>query len=68
MAIMTTKFVDAAELMAKVLGMPDYKFATIDHPVSSASDTELEERACTVLDEIRDLILVGSRKPDPQGS
>ncbi|MCH7672989.1 MAG: hypothetical protein IIB72_12575 [Proteobacteria bacterium] len=57
MAIMTTSFVDAAELMAKVLGMPDYKFAVIDHPVSSASDVELETRARSALDSIQDLIL-----------
>ena len=59
---MTTNFVGAAELMAKVLGMPDYKFAIIDHPVSSASDAELETRARSALDSIRDLILVNSPK------
>ena len=42
---MTCNFVSAAELMAKVLGMPDYSFAVIDHPVSSATDQELEARA-----------------------
>ena len=55
---MTTKFVSAADLMAQVLGMPDYKFAIIDHPLSSASDGELEVQACATLDAIRDLILV----------
>jgi hypothetical protein len=59
---MTTNFVGAAELMAKVLGMPDYKFAVIDHPVSSASDAELETRAGSALDSIRDLILANSPK------
>ena len=57
-AVMTSKFVDAAELMASVLGMPDYKFAVIDHPVSSASDEELEKRAQVTLDAIQELILV----------
>jgi hypothetical protein len=46
---MTTNFVSAAELMAKVLGMPGYAFAIIDHPVSSASDAELRQRAITAL-------------------
>ena len=58
LGVMTTKFVSASELMAQALGMPDYKFAVIDHPVSSASDAELEARARTTLDAIRDLILV----------
>lgn len=52
---MTTRFVSAAELMARVLGLPDYPFAVIDHPVSSASDEELEQRARVVLDTIANL-------------
>ena len=42
---MTTKFVDAADLMARALGAEDYKFAIIEHPISSASDGALEEQA-----------------------
>lgn len=61
-AVMTTKFVSAADLMARVLGMPDYKFAIIDHPVSSASDAELESCALTTLDAIQDLILLPAKK------
>ncbi len=48
---MTTNFVSAAELMAQVLGMPGYAFAIIDHPVSSASDAALRERAITALNQ-----------------
>ena len=47
-AVMTSRFVSAAELMARVLGLPDYPFAVIEHPVSSASDAELEQRARSV--------------------
>ena len=54
---MTERFVSAAELMARVLGMPGYDFAVIEHPVSSASDAELGERAQAVLDSIESLIL-----------
>lgn len=46
---MTTNFVSAAELMAKMLGMPGYTFATINHPVSSASDSALREHAIAAL-------------------
>lgn len=42
---MTTKFVSAAELMGQVLGADGYPFIVIDHPISSASTDELEERA-----------------------
>ena len=58
MGVMTSNFVSAAELMAKVLGMPDYDFVIIDHPVSSASDEELEVRALQTLAAIDKQILV----------
>lgn len=56
--VMTSNFVSAAELMAKVLGMPSYAFAIIDHPVSSASDVELEAKASQTMAAIDELVLV----------
>ena len=47
MAVMTTRFVSAAELMARVLGFPGYAFAVIPHPISSASDAALRDMAVT---------------------
>jgi hypothetical protein len=43
--IMTSTFVSAAELMARVLGADGYPFVTIDHPISSATQDVLMERA-----------------------
>ena len=57
LGVMTNRFVSAAELMAKVLGAPDYKFAVIDHPVSSASDTELANKAKQAVELIDELII-----------
>ena len=54
---MTSNFVSAAELMSRVLGLPDYEFAVIDHPVSSASDRALEARASVTVDALRRLIM-----------
>ena len=45
LGVMTEKFVSAAELMARVLGAPGFRFAVIDHPMSSATDELLAERA-----------------------
>ena len=56
--VMTSNLVSAAELMAKVLGMPSYAFAIIDHPVSSASDVELEAKALQTMAAIDELVLV----------
>ena len=54
---MTSRFVSAAELMSKVLGIPGYKFAVIGHPISSASDEQLEEYARATIDQARELLL-----------
>ena len=43
--VMTTQFVSAAQLMARVLGAEGYSFVVIEHPVSSASVQALAERA-----------------------
>jgi len=43
--IMTSKFVSAAELMARALGAEGYRFIVIDHPISSASPEDLDGRA-----------------------
>ena len=43
--IMTTKFVSAATLMARVLGADGYTFVVIDHPISSASVATLGDWA-----------------------
>lgn len=55
---MTSQFVSAAELMARVLGYPGYSFVVIDHPISSADDAALLARARATIDQIRRLLLV----------
>jgi hypothetical protein len=57
MAVMTTRFVSAAELMARVLGFPGYEFAVIPHPISSADDQGLRERAESAASALRRLLL-----------
>ena len=54
---MTARFVSAAELMSRVLGLPDYKFVVIGHPISSASDTDLAAYARASIDQARKLLL-----------
>ena len=55
--VMTTRFASAAELMARVLGMPDYRFVVIDHPISSASDAQLAAYARATMEQARKLLL-----------
>ncbi len=58
MAVMTTRFISAADLMARVLGFPAYGFAVIPHPISSASDDALREMATVATAEVRRLLLL----------
>jgi hypothetical protein len=57
MSVMTTRFVSAAELMARVLGMPGYPFVVIPHPVSSATSEALRAMASTACAEASRLLL-----------
>jgi hypothetical protein len=48
---MTERFVSGAEMMCRVLGMPDYRFATIGHPVSSATNDDLKAMARLAIEQ-----------------
>jgi hypothetical protein len=54
---MTERFTSAAEMMCRVLGMPDYRFATIAHPVSSATDDDLKAMARIAIEQGRALLV-----------
>ncbi len=56
---MTTRFASAATLMCKVLGVPGYAFATIEHPISSADDAKLEALARATIEQARGMLLKG---------
>lgn len=43
--VMTDAFVDAAELMAEVLGAGGFAFAVIEHPIANADPAGIEARA-----------------------
>jgi hypothetical protein len=57
MAVMTIRFVSAAELMSRVLGFPCYRFAVIPHPISSADPTMLSGMAATAITQAGALLL-----------
>ena len=59
--IMTSAFVDGAALMASALGVPAYAFAVVDHPISSATNADLEARARSALAQAAELL--GLRAP-----
>ena len=53
---MTTRFAGAAELMARVLGLPGYAFGVIPHPISSAGDDALRQMAAATMTQARRLL------------
>ncbi len=57
--IMTSAFVDAAELMARVLGAEGYPFVTIEHPMASAGPGELHERGRRAAEACLPLLVTG---------
>jgi hypothetical protein len=57
---MTSAFVDGAELMAGACGAPDYGFAVIEHPISSATGEELAARAAEIVRQAEELVLAGA--------
>ncbi len=57
MAVITSAFVDAAALMARVCGMAGYGFAVVGHPISSAKDEELADKAREALVQAERLLL-----------
>jgi hypothetical protein len=59
---MTERFVSAAELMARVLGMPGYQFVVIPHPISSANDAALRQMAEATAARLQAMLLRG---PEP---
>lgn len=55
--VMTERFAGAARLMAQVLGLPDYPFVAIGHPISSATDEALAAYARATVERARALLL-----------
>jgi hypothetical protein len=55
-AVITTTFVDGADLMARALGVAGYRFAIIEHPISSASGPDLAGKAAATLAQAEALL------------
>lgn len=56
-AICTDQFIPTARAMAAVGGLPDYPFATIQHPIGSMPDEQLKRRAEIAAPQVRDILL-----------
>lgn len=63
-SIITSAFTASGNAMAKAQGYPGYRYAMIQHPLSSLTLEEVEQRAREVLPELLDILGVddGARR------
>ncbi|MSQ26271.1 MAG: hypothetical protein EXR49_08440 [Dehalococcoidia bacterium] len=57
--ISTERFTDACKSMARVGGIPDLRWAIVQHPLGSATDAELRERAASAVEQFVEIVTAG---------
>ncbi len=48
----TTEFANAARAQADALGMPDYDVILVEHPIQPLNETEVQQRADAVFEQL----------------
>jgi hypothetical protein len=62
-SIVTHVFINTANAMTRMMGVPDFKYVVAQHPLSSLTDAEVRERAAQLAPEVERILLgVNSRK------
>ena len=61
-AIITHVFLNTAQAMTRMMGVPDYRYVVAQHPLSSLTDEEVKQRAAELADEV-EYILTGQEAP-----
>ncbi len=62
-SIITHVFLNTAEAMTRMMGVPDYEFVVAQHPLSSLTDEQVKDRAAQLAPEV-ERILLGGEKND----
>ena len=57
LVLCTHPFDPTGRMIAKTLGLPDFQYALVDHPIGSASTEELLERARDAYEQGRRILL-----------
>lgn len=62
-SIVTHVFINTANAMTRMMGVPDFQYVVAQHPLSSLTDAEVRERAAQLAPEVERILLgVNSRK------
>jgi hypothetical protein len=51
-AVVTSRFIHTANMMARRHGFPDYRYATVPHPIGNLTADQIRERARDVLPDV----------------
>jgi len=50
--IASSEFIDAADVQAKALGLPDVRRIIVPHPIQDATDDEMRGKADAIVEEV----------------
>jgi TctA family transporter len=56
-SIVTHVFVNTANAMTRMMGVPDFQYVVAPHPLSSLTAQEVKERAARIAPEIERILL-----------
>ena len=57
LVICTQPFEPTSRMIAQTIGLPEFRFALVGHPIGSASAAELSSRAVDAYEQGRDILL-----------
>jgi hypothetical protein len=61
-SIVTHVFVNTANAMTRMMGVPDFEYIVAQHPLSSLTDAEVKERAAQLAPEVERILLGSNSK------
>jgi len=56
-SIVTHVFVNTANAMTRMMGVPDFQYIVAPHPLSSLTEKEVKERAARIAPEVERILL-----------
>ena len=62
-SIVTHVFINTANAMTRMMGVPDYEFVVAEHPLSSLTDDECRSRAESIADKVEQILLGSNTGP-----
>ena len=65
-SIASEPFRPGLDILCEMRGMPNYRFAIVEHPIGSASEEGLRKRARDAADQIADSVLNHPDRPPAQ--